>query len=457
MSTPPPSSPAAPAAPASAPAAPSNPPPAPPAEARIPGHANLMKRLFEETASEPEGGAPAAPAAPDPAAPAAPAAPATPAAPAAPEGGIRSRKPAPPKRPDLPLATPAAPPAAPAAAPKPPESDEEFEKGLVEGEKQMIDDARSAEKFNGAKHKGLVEKTKTFIKAHQKFLEDHPDIEENDPAYLKFLTDNRPSLSKTDAREIEENRIAERARGPVDERVNKLEHEIFVRDETPKIEQFATQTYQQLAREALPKEIQDLIKEKGSLTKEIQEQYADELETAHNIFSVVADDLKEFKKIATVHPTTKKSLVEYDDNNPQHQRLAKMVSELCEEFKNTASPTELQRNGKWFVTRDEYSLIDPARRGEFWSFTNDEIMKRAIAHVPKTLAKTIEIKQEALTKRGWVKKPAAPAAPAAPATPPPPGSPPAIRPSPVPGGGNPPAKEVDASTRSLAASLLKSE
>jgi len=427
-----------------------------------------MKRLFDETDGEPEGGtpppaAPGAPAAPKagepkPGEPKTPKAGDTPPA-TPPEPGIRARRPAPPKRPDLPIAQPAPPPAPPVAA-TPPQSDEDFEKGLVENEKQMLEDARYAEKFNPAKYKGLGDKVKGFIKAHTKFLEENPGIEDNDPAYKKFLADHRPTMSRTETREIEEHRIAERARGPVDARVSQLEHQLFERDETPKIEKFALDTYNQLAREALPEDITKLIKEKGGLTEEIKAEFADELETAHTIFSIVADDLKEFKRLSTKHPTSGKPLVEFDDNNEQHTRLTKMVSELCENFKNTGG-AQLQRNGKWFVTREEWNTIEPTRRHEFWTFTNAELEKRALAHVPLTLKETIRVKQEDLKRRGYVRNRPAPVAPQVPpATPPPaPGSP-ALRPSPVPGGGtgggggNP---GVDSATKNLAAGLLAAE
>lgn len=324
----------------------------------------------------------------------------------------------------------------------------------------MLADARYAETFDPKKYKGLGDKVKSFIKAHTKFLEDHPDIEDDDPAYKKFLTDNRPVMSSREVREIEEHRIAERARGPVNERVNQLEHQIFVRDETPKIDKFGDDTYRQLVREALPADILALVKEKGGLTKEIKEQFGEELDTAHDVFVLVADDMKEFQRITTKHPGTQKPLVEFDSKNEQHNRLAQMVEDLCVSFRENGG-AQLQRNGKWFVTRDEWNKIDPARRGEFWTFTNKEITQRALAGVPHTVKETIRLKQEEMSRRGYIRKPAAapaPAAPAAPAPPPASGSP-AIRPSPVPsggggGGGEPP---VDASTKNLASKLLIAE
>lgn len=413
-----------------------------------------MQRLFDETDDESSGKPkpPAAPAAPAPKA----GEPAAPAAPAEPQ--IRSRKPAPPKRPDLPLVTPAAPavPAAPAA----PADDKEFEAGLVEGEQQMLADARYAEKMDSTKYRGLGDKVKNFIKAHTKYLEDHPDIEENDPAYQKFLLDHRPGLTPTQVREIEEHRIGERVSGPTNQRIGNLEHELFVRDENPKIENFANETYRQLAREGLPAEIAAEIKKAdGKLTPEIQQKYTDELEIAHTIFTLAANDLKVFRQLTTRNPATKRSLVEFDEKNPQHTRITQMIAELCVAFRDTGG-AELQRNGKWFVTRDEWNQLDPARRDGFWTFTNPELEKRALAMVPDSVKKTIQLKQDDLSRRGYIRKTAVvpvPPVPPAPAAPEPPGAP-AIRPSPVPsapGGGSP--GTVDASTKNLASTLLRSE
>jgi hypothetical protein len=404
-----------------------------------------MERLFSEVEEEPTVGAPK-PAATPPAAPAAAA-----GTPPAEERPLKVRKPAPPKRPDLPLATPPAatpPPAQPAAAAAPQASDEEFEKGLIDGERQMLDDARYAEKANPVKYKGLGDRVKNYLKDHQKFLDDNPDISEDDPSYKKWMKEHRPAMSASDMREISEHRIAEKARGPVDQRVTELEHERRVQE-----------IYTQLTKDALPDDLAAAIKEKGGLTKEIQEEFSEELEVANHVFSLVTDDLKEFSRLTTKsksgRPLATFATDKSDPKFEQHERLLKLVSDQCENFKATGG-ADLQRNGKWFVTRDEWAQIDPARRGEFWTFTNDEIVKRALAGVKGAIKQVIEHKREDLKKRGYVRQRPAPAAPA-PVTPPAPTSHPAPRPTPIPAGTPPATPGVDAGARSLAGLLNNSE
>ena len=68
-----------------------------------------------------------------------------------------------------------------------------------------------------------------------------------------------------------------------------------------------------------------------------------------------------------------------DPTNPkfaQHQRLRQITDDVCDAFKN--SPEGMQPvNGKWFVTKAEWMQIPVARRGEFYTFTNQQI-KHAI-------------------------------------------------------------------------------
>lgn len=381
---------------------------------------NLFKMLEEsgdplrETPEKPE--AAAAPAA-------APAKTETAPAPAAePEKPIKvSKKPAP-KRPDLPAATePAAPAVAPAAAPVAP--DAKWEESLLDDEKAALEDARFAEKVN-PKHKGLADKMGKFFRDQKEYLEKNPDADESDPGYKRILA-QQPSLTASDKREIAEARIEDRVAKKHESKFVDLQHELYVRDEEPKVEKEAQQIRHHLAFNALPKEMLDVLKEKGLPV--LQKEYADELEVAGGLINAVVDDAKELLRITRIDPKTKRSLasVAADSTHPkweQHNRISAMVNEACADFQKNAPQAEQVRDGKWFVTREEWAKLPAAARSQFWTFTNSEehvreMIGRVLGWQRDFISAELKKREDALKARGWERKRPV-ATPAAPATPP---------------------------------------
>ena len=367
--------------------------------------------------------------------------------PVEPEKPVKVAKKAP-KRPDLPIQK-EEPAAAPASAPAPtaaPESD--WEESLMDEEKAALEDARFAEKVN-PKHKGLADKMGKFLREQKKFLEANPGAEEDDSAYKAILA-TRPNLTTSDKREIAEARVEERVSKKYEPRLNDLQHEIYVRDEEPKVDAEAAQIRQYLAHNALPKDMLTVFKEKGLPV--LQKEYADELEIAGGLINTVVDDAKELLRITRINPKTQRSLGEVaaDPSHPkwqQHERIAKMVSEVCTDFQKHAPQDEQVRNGKWFVTREEWGKLPANARGQFWTFTNSqehvrEMINRALGWVPDAVTERLKARQDELKAKGYVRQRAEPT-PAPAATPPVASSSPATpRPSPSPAPSTTPAGQL---------------
>ena len=345
------------------------------------------------------------------------------------------------KRPELPIPKEETP-AAPVATPTP--TDSKWEESLLDDEKAALEDARFAETVN-PKHKGLAEKMGKFFRDQKKYLEEHPDADENDPGYKKILA-QQPALSSLDKREIADARIVSRVNKEHEGKFADLEHELFVRDEEPKVENDAMAIRRQLAFNALPKEMLDVLKEKGLPV--LQKEYADELEVAGGLINTLVDDAKELLRITRVNPKTKRPLgtVAADQSHPkwdQHNRIATMVNEVCNDFHKNAPESEKVRDGKWFVTREEWAKLPAASRSQFWTFTNSdahvrEMIDRAMGWMPGAIKQQIEARHNSLKARGYVRHREAP--PAAPAVPPVASSSPSSpRPSPSPAPNSTPA------------------
>lgn len=356
-----------------------------------------------------------------------------------------SKKPV--KRPDLPIpkeeaaVTPVAPVATAPTAP-----DSNWEESLLDDEKAALADAKFAEQVN-PKHKGLADKMGKFFRDQKKYLEEHPDADEDDPGYKKILA-TQPALSATDKREIAEARIEERVSKKYEPKLNDLQHELYVRDEEPKVDAEAAKIRHYLAFNALPKEMLDVLKEKGLPV--LQKEYADELEVAGGLINTVTEDAKELLRITRINPKTQRPLgdIAGDESHPkweQHQRLAKLVNEVCNDFQKKAPQSEQVRDGKWFVTRDEWAKLPANARHQFWTFTNstehvNEMINRAMGWVPDLVSTKLKERQEALKARGYVRQRSeAPAAPAATTPPVASNNPSTPRPSPAPAPTNTPA------------------
>lgn len=327
------------------------------------------------------------------------------------------------KRPALPTATPAATPAAaaPAAVPAPVAEDPNWEASLVDEERQLIDEAKEAEQHLPAK-KGLVDATKRFIKEHQKYLEKHPDLE-NDPdeksAYRIWLNKNRPALSATEQRTISENRIAAKVAKPLVDKTTDLEHQLFVRDQEPVLKQQTARVTSELNGTVMPEEVMEFAKKYGVDTA--KREYADELKVVNTIVSTATSDYEELIRLDTFHPTTGRPLSvpatkESDPKYAQHQRLIVAMGKVDTDFKETAKQSELLRDGKWFVTREEWQSLPPSARSQYWHFTNKEIATRMLSWVKPAIDQTIKIYRDDLQRRGLEKRkfvpPAAASAPA---------------------------------------------
>lgn len=334
---------------------------------------------------------------------------------------------------------------------------------LVPEEKEFLKDLADLESLDPAKYKGLSARGKRYVAERIKFLEAHPDIEEGDAEYQAWTKKNKPSVSSKEFTALEVHRQTSRVKQEYDGRLNDLQHENYVREETPKIKKEADDLYVKMARQAVPDEIlADLDKAQRETNpaegwKKTREQYAFELDIAERIMTEATADLEEFMRITRVNQTTGKSVKSVDMNNPLHVRLLEMIGEVCDQFKKGADQKQQIRDGKWFVTRDEWNSMAPEARSQFWTFKNNEIVDQSMRSIKMAIKGAIDQKRQEMTRYGFQRpvRAAGQAAPATqtPPTPPTPGSPPpAPRPGPIPNN-TPPSTGVDPRIASLAKHL----
>lgn len=324
------------------------------------------------------------------------------------------------KRPDLPIEQPVEKREAPAArqaAAAEPENDSDLE----EEEKQMIADAEEAEKLLPGKHIGLKDKVRKFVRDNIQFIKTHggdESFDDQSPEYQAFLAKNQPRLSPADVREINETRIENRVTERTRPEIDKIRDQHFADIEQPKIDAVAQEAYRRIAPTVTPKAILDAIAEEtvaagGNRDEGYKKAYAyykPELDVIHSVLTEVKSDVREFERITRINKETGRPLVAVatDPRDPKyahHQRLAELVRYECDEFKKSAPQAEQIRDGRWFVTKDEWFKIRPEARGQFWTFTNKEILDRSLRRVPAFVNSEIKKKLDGIAAQGFTRPP----------------------------------------------------
>lgn len=356
--------------------------------------------------------------------------------------GIKVRKPPAAKRPDLPIARAPRAPEPKVQAPTPAASVDDSD--LEENERQAIKDAEEIERRMGDRHKGLAEKTRKYIRGQIEFIKTHgaDEFDDQSPEYLRWVENNRPNVSAQDIRELSEARIAERAQeGPMKE-LQRLRHERFTDREEPVIEREAAQVFNQLANTdgVVPAEIREELKTRPY--PEVYKEYKLELDTVNEVLGIVKDRVKEFNRLMKIDPETKKPMQAEitDPKDPKfalHEGLRAIVRNVGQQFLENGGDERI-RDGRWFVTKAEYFRLkkdNPEALSKYWTFSNKEILARALRTVPQEVAAAIAFKRKNVEDLGYVRPPKVKPKEEVKVEPRKPASPPARQPSPVPAAG----------------------
>jgi hypothetical protein len=309
------------------------------------------------------------------------------------------------ERPPLPTVAPKAEPApapvAAAAAPAPLD--------VSEDERDALEDTKDFARLLGDKYKELPAKTEKFLREKQarmqKLLKEGDDPSE-DPDFQKWLRDNEPKVTAREFEQLRMARVKEQLRKERDPELDNLKHELYVRDELPKIKQESRGIYSKLAREALPDELKNelarLQKEHGPEkgVQEFQKSHGFEFEVADRTMAAATEDAELFISLTRENPSTGKPVVAFDPKNPSHVRVNNMVAEVCEAWKAAGGKSQI-RDGKWFVTRDEWLAMPEAERVGFWTFNNTELLNVALAGVKEVITQAIAVERKRMEGRGF--------------------------------------------------------
>lgn len=344
-------------------------------------------------------------------------------------------------RPALPVIEPAKP-AVAAVAAKP---DPKWEEALKENEREMLSDAREAAELVPGKYKELPTKVEAFLKKHSDIV-NREGFDEQAPDYKAWVEANMPRLNRKEIREIETVRVTGEVRKEQEAKFADLKYDLYRKQKEPEIEQHGQALYNNLVAVGMPDELAEAVKKDGAVKASSAMKL--EVEAIGDVCARTADQIKEMVRLTEKDPATGRPLAieATDPSDPKyavHERLRAVMDEACSRFQKEAPADKQFVNGRWFVTREEWSRVRPDARGQFWTFSNNQLIEYMKSQVKPQVEAEIAARRKRLEGYGFTRTQAAPAPAAPPPTPPATGNA-APRGAPIPGAAESGAKsDVD--------------
>jgi hypothetical protein len=337
-------------------------------------------------------------------------------------------------RPALPVIEPPKPAVAEVAA-KP---DPKWEEALKENEREMLADAREAAEIVPGKYKELPTKVEAFLKKHSEIV-NREGFDESAPDYKAWVEANMPKLSRKEIREIETVRVTREVEGKQEAKFADLKYEMYRKQKEPEIEQHGQALYNNLVAVAMPDELAEAVKKDGAVKASAAMKL--EVEAIGDVCARTADQIKEMVRLTEKDPATGRPLATEatDPSDPKyaiHERLRKVMDEACSRFQKEAAADQQLVNGRWFVTREEWGRIRPESRGQYWTFSNAQLIEYMKSQVKPQVEAEIALRRKKLEGYGFTRAQAAAAVKQEPAPKPEPAGNAAPRGAPIPGAGD---------------------
>tara|TARA_Y100000004_G_scaffold165945_1_gene197249 strand:+ start:18416 stop:19789 length:1374 start_codon:yes stop_codon:yes gene_type:complete len=323
---------------------------------------------------------------------------------------------------------------------------DDFAETLMPEEREVYDIAKYASKNMGEKYKGYDVKFKDYFTKSKAYLdkkmEDDPHFNPaTDEEYSSFIERNRPKLSATEAKKIERKMWVEEAKDEVRKelvpRTEALRRELERAKMQPVMGQAQAKFRNMAQKVVIPKEFREKFEKGGD--KAIAE-FAKESPLEYSILENGTRKLLSYGDTLTgIFLNT----IDLDMNNPVHKELLDWVNLEQEGY---ISSGQTEQDGKVFMRRERYYALPEDQRSQYYTWTDDDILKILALRVQEEVANSLEKQRLVLEKSGYVRQDATTEAPAqapkqvAPAQPAPP---PAVNTTPRQGGAvsQPKAKE----------------
>lgn len=323
------------------------------------------------------------------------------------------------------------PPETPATTPPPAD--------LLPGELEDYELALYAEKRD-PKKKGLAQQYLDFFAKQKKFLETAAAEAQtageeydptSDPKYKKFLAANEPKLSRSERKQLELDRVYEKAKEDAakeaEERLKpkltELERRTAELVHKPEINQRVSKFLKETL-DGMPEEVVKFHLANGSDVEKTRAEFPLE-------FEAVANNLAGARSLAEEFLSIKRGLKPFNPfdagSNPKGERSHRFLNDFIEEQGSVLEADGgdvTKRDGKTFVHPSKW---DPKLADKHWTFDDEDVLLMLRVRAQKDAKAAIEAETQRLTKLGFTRVKATPAPAGAP---PAPAAQPAAKPEP---------------------------
>jgi hypothetical protein len=266
------------------------------------------------------------------------------------------------------------------------EEEDDLEDYLPE-QREEIELARYAESLDPKKYKGMERELVDFYNNLDAYIDKSDDedrtFDENDEAFMEWVANNKPTVSRVEQRKLERQMIKDQAlteaRSEFDGKNKELEEKIRQVSDRPKAEKELTR-YENLLSEEIPEE-------------------GDELAEA-----IYENEMSDAKRVGEEYLELFYGLKTYDEGNTLHSWIIDFVTQQSEAFsKHGGEYLSKTIDGikKSFVPPSEYGNVDTNKH---WTFTSSDIMD-IMGNYFQTRAKdSVKSEEERLNKMGFTRQ-----------------------------------------------------
>lgn len=292
--------------------------------------------------------------------------------------------------------------------------------GLDEDEVEEVRTAEFAEQRYPQRYPGHAKRVLEYIRKHKQFVktqeQENPDVsfDQSNTAYQRFLEANRPTITSSERKRLERERLLEEAASIAERRLagktKKLEEEVTQLKATPLVER-TINDFKSLVKEIMPKEDDPIVLEKA-------EEMTGLAVTAGKEYLLLSSQLKQF-----------------DTKNETHKWLADFIKEQGELYVQSKHES-LRRGGKSFLPRHQFNNLPADERAKHFSFSDEDVLQLIAVNAKAAAEFHAKTERDRLKRAGYTRTPSA-TAPTSPTPPVPPPLEPSARATPTVTGGGP--------------------
>lgn len=300
---------------------------------------------------------------------------------------------------------------------KPGEAPEIIIDGLSDDEQDYLDLLQYGAKKAGHQYadslKKFIDFTKKRNELRDRILADDPDADLEDNDQLKnFTRKNMVVLPKKEIRAIQRQQVRDEVESELskryDDKINAVENRVKQSEITPIVEAESNQFSQALSKIAMNKEAFGGDETVPSILQAMSEKGVQAVSEENPLFAQIVtsslqDASKAAKELVRLTRFGENGINVFKEEDPTHKFLVEFITQQDLVFSEKGGSKRI-RDGKQFVTQQNWTQLSPEERANKWTFSMDDRLKHLQANAIMHMRKQVDGLRASLEKAGYTKK-----------------------------------------------------